>query len=154
MNWYVRRHDGSVLYSKATRNRSTKEVEELARNHLSQGAIYGMYDYVGLSTDIMVHFETFINDLDRRGIAVELFLSPYNPVYYEAIETNEYYKNFLEVELYLKALAGNQNLSLMGSYDPRVYGCEQRDVFDEHHTRESCLEKIFDSHDLNSNTNN
>ena len=144
-DWYVKRYDGSVLYSKNLRNISPEEVAEDTRKKLNERHLYGLSNFDRIDPNAKLQFEAFVSDLTGRGITVEIFLSPYNPIFYQEMESNEKYRNVLEVELYLHSLAEKQQFLIMGSYDPHKYGCGQEDFIDEHHPRTSCLEKILNN---------
>ena len=88
-------------------------------------------------------FEAFVSDLSGRGIVVEIVLTPYHPIVYEAIVNSEQYQTVLRVEDYMKAFARREGVPLYGSYDPYIYECGPAEFYDGLHPKESCLTRLW-----------
>ena len=70
---------------------------------------------------------------------------PYHPYAYEKIiEKN---KNYFEIEYILKSEDFNDNVKVLGSFNP-VFSCLDSEFYDGYHPKRSCLKKIFNNNIL------
>lgn len=138
----VKLADGSLVYDKAMRDRSTEETEREAVSYATRWR-EGI-DRVGLlQADRQAEFEALLDLLERRGIEVVLYLGPYHPTTYAYFLRERNLRLGGAVEDYLRAEAKRRGISILGSYDPSRAGVEAGDFFDALHVRESGVEKIF-----------
>jgi hypothetical protein len=54
----------------------------------------------------------------------------------------------IEIEKYLRDFASNQNILLLGSFDPQKYNFVSSDFFDYLHGDEIVAKRIFEGHAL------
>lgn len=134
--------DGSVEYSRQTREMSREEVNAAALDYIS-GKIYQIEDYNSLDDDLKAEFEDLVSYFVNEGIEVIFYLPPYHPIVYKYINKHEKYREVLLAEKYFKDFAIDNSIELYGSYDPACCDCNEEDFFDGMHLKRSGLNKIF-----------
>jgi peptidoglycan/LPS O-acetylase OafA/YrhL len=79
--------------------------------------------------------------LVSNGVVVELFLTPYHPVFFQRMVAEK--PIYMQIEGRFIDLANDLGLRLLGSYDPNKVGCLEREFFDGMHPRGSCMAKAL-----------
>ncbi len=95
---------------------------------------------VGWSEDNIHFLSAVIKDMSQRKIEVILFLPPVSPeVYLESgmIGRFDLLMNRLE------SLAVENDIRILGSYNPISFGCAEIDFLDETHASTACIKRIF-----------
>ena len=49
---------------------------------------------------------------------------------------------FLELEQKFRDIAFQQEIQIIGSYDPNIVGCTSDEFYDAMHPKESCMQKV------------
>lgn len=140
INSGMKRSDGSILYPAKIRFQSDKETQEKARQYLIR-PIYNVENYKTISN--LKIFQNFINYLIKQNVEVIFILPPYHPIVYDYFKKNSEYHNILKIESYLRAYAKKNNITILGSYNPYLYGFSSSDFTDGMHGKSSVVEKIL-----------
>lgn len=138
----VKLADGSLVYDAAMRGRSAEEADRLA---LEYGVKWrDRIDGVSrLDAARQTEFEDFVDHLLARGVQVTIYLGPYHPTTYEYFLRERDLRVGGKVEDYLRSMATDRDIEVLGSYDPGRAGVGPEDFFDALHVRESGVAKIF-----------
>jgi peptidoglycan/LPS O-acetylase OafA/YrhL len=129
------RRDGSRVYNISYANKSLKEVE----HDVLSFASYAMtpFEY---SMENKILFERFILSL-RDSHKVILVLSPYHPKLFSYLETHS--PHFLRIENDVREFATENNIQVVGSYNPMVAGCTRDEFYDGMHPKPNCIYRIL-----------
>ena len=132
--------DGSIYYPYKDRFPNFEEVEKIAKSY-AQGSVYSLENYEELSN--IEIFEKLIAYLKNNGVNVYFYLTPYNPITYDILVSKEKYKIIDEVEIYVKEFAKQNNIKVVGSYDPHTINLKNEHFFDGMHSLDTAYEIIF-----------
>ncbi|MDN5114479.1 hypothetical protein [Aliarcobacter butzleri] len=132
--------DGSIYYPYKDRFPNFNEVEKIAKSY-AQGNVYSLEKYEEISNIEL--FEKLINYLKYNGVNVYFYLTPYHPITYDILLSNEKYKIIDKAEIYLKEFAKHNSIKLVGSYNPHNYNLKNNDFFDGMHSLDIAYEIIF-----------
>ena len=133
--------DGSLYYSMSQRRPNTKVVKQLAINFTKKGQVPFLERFSQLSN--INKFEKFIAYLKKDGVKVIFVLFPYHPISYDLLINNPKYAIIQDVESYLRKFAKNNNIEIIGSYNPHKYNFTNKDFMDGMHGLEIVTETIF-----------
>jgi len=111
--------------------------------YISRKKIYGLKHFVKIDPELRKMLERLLDLMKRDGVEVSLFLSPYHPVVYDYISTADDYRIMLEVENYLRVLADENGIRIVGSYDPIRLNLSKTDFYDGMHPTTEAINKIF-----------
>lgn len=139
VNDYLRGSDGSIYYPSGIYSPSEKNLL-MQSKHYTTGGIYSLENYHELS--FIKEFNTFIKYLKKSGTTVTFFLAPYNPVPYDILGENSKYR-IDEVEVYLREYAKENDIQVLGSYNPHTFNLNMMDFFDGMHVKEESIKRIF-----------
>ena len=142
--------DGSLVYAKYIRNRTEAEVRLRAASNARRGAIYALGGFQELDGRVMRALDLFVQLTQRDGSQLVFFLPPYHSAAFEIIGVSSKYKVFREVEPFLRQLATDREVPVVGSYDPLRAGCTDAEFTDDMHPRDSCVARLFGELDLSS----
>ena len=78
--------------------------------------------------------------LKNKGIEVVLLLAPYHPDLFLRMQKER--PIFLELEQKFRDIAFQQEIQIIGSYDPNIVGCTSDEFYDAMHPKESCMQKV------------
>ena len=137
----IRDIDDSLYYPLSQRTPKEKEVKESAINYAKDGQVYSLEKFDKMSN--IEEFENFINYLKRNGVKVTFVLFPYHPISYDLLINNPKYAIIQDVESYLRKFAKNNNIEIIGSYNPHKYNFTNKDFMDGMHGLEIVTETIF-----------
>lgn len=126
--------DGVHIYAVDYLNKSPAEIAAEFDGLLN----YSMDRYV-FSPARKAIFENMLKAM--QGYNIRLVLSPYHPDLYARMKAQR--PVFLEIETMFRALAEQQGIAVMGSYDPEVVGCGVEDFYDGMHPNSTCMRKLF-----------
>lgn len=129
------RSDGSRIYDSAYANRSPGQILRGIEGALD----YSMKDHV-FDPGRREIFEKLVTYSSRRA-RVALVLSPYHPALYRMMERDR--REFLAAEAMFIEIGGKLGVDVVGSYDPAVAGCDEKDFHDVSHPKDSCLAKVL-----------
>lgn len=132
--------DGSIYYPYDTRYPNFEKVEKNAKAYAS-GSVYSLEKFNKISNIEL--FESFIIYLKNQDSIVYFYLPPYNPITYDILISKEKYQTINSVEKYLVNFAEQNNIELIGSYNPHKYGFSNSDFSDGMHSLDVVYEIIF-----------
>ena len=87
------------------------------------------------------NLQMLVNYIKNLNVKVSLILSPYHPEIYSLMRSQK--PIFLEIENKFRDFADQNNIEIIGSYDPNTFGCQSDEFFDGMHPKSSCMGKIF-----------
>ncbi len=132
--------DGSIYYPYKNRFPDFNEVSNIAKSY-AKGSVYSLENYKELSNTEL--FEKLITYLKDNKVNVYFYLTPYNPITYDILISNEKYKIINEAENYLKKFAKENNIKIVGSYNPHNLKLKNEHFFDGMHSLDTAYEIIF-----------
>lgn len=135
--------DGSLVYGNEVRNRTIENVRTRAIGNAKRGSIYALNDFRSLNSDLTELLGKFIHIIIEDGVTPVIFLPPYHPLTYQVISSKSDYKSVIETEKYIRLLANKHNITVFGSYDPNLAGCNEAQFTDDMHPKEECINSIF-----------
>lgn len=147
----IRRADGSISYPDEAKRVSTAEVERLAHRYANAGAVDYFDGYTQMDENLMNILRQFVEAMHERRVRVVFFLSPFHPYVYSTFVNSERYAILDRIEQFYRRLAQQEDVPLIGSYNPTLYGCGPDEFYDGIHAKESCVDRIFD-HDRGNRT--
>lgn len=136
------RSDGSRVNSLRTSVTRVEEINKLAREY-GKPPVYNLANFK-FSEKLTSDFLKLVDYLGKDARVV-FVLPPYHPISYPLI--NKEYPDISKVEQMLRSEASRRNISVIGSYDPKVAGCVESDFSDGMHPTAKCWEKIFSRSD-------
>jgi hypothetical protein len=139
----TRLSDGSMTYGTSVRNETPQQVLETAITTASK-PLPGLTDYKPDDYEVKL-FEKFIEYLQSKHIAVILTITPYHPVIYNEVATNNAYKLVLKNENYIRSFAASHHIFCLGSYNPERTHTTNSDFLDSFHLKTASLYRIFNT---------
>jgi hypothetical protein len=136
------RYDGSRVESRRTSEPSVDVINNLAREY-AKPPVYNLANF-RFSNKNMGDFLKLVDYLEKDSHVV-FVLPPYHPLAYPLI--NQAYPEICNIEKMLREEAAKRSISVIGSYDPQVIGCEETDFSDGMHPTARCWEKIISESD-------
>jgi hypothetical protein len=136
----LREPDGSIRYKFSDRYPNFENVKEKAINY-TRGDIYSLEKFEKMSNIEL--FEKFIEYLKTKNVNIYFYLPPYNPIVYDALVENKNYIIIKNVENYLHDFAQKQQIKIIGSYNPHLYGLTNENFFDGMHSLDNAYDIIF-----------
>jgi hypothetical protein len=91
-------------------------------------------------------FEDLLHYLKTHGVTVVLLLPPLHPDVYQTCLHDPRYSITIKVEAYLRQLARNNSIAVVGSFDPGRYGFRAEDFADEIHGHDTVMQKLFETY--------
>lgn len=137
---HLKMPDGSIYYEYKYRYPNDDEVKKIALEY-TQGSVYQIERFNELSNIQL--FEKFIEYFKNNNVNIYFYLPPYNPIAYDILILNEKYKIINEAENYLKKFAKENNIKLVGSYNPHNLNLKNEHFFDGMHSLDIAYEIIF-----------
>lgn len=125
-------YDGSHIYNEGYVNKKNK----IDLNILNYKMKKFSYDKSSIK-----NLKMFISYLKDNNINVTLFLTPYHQTIYQAFKTKK--PIFIEIENWFRNFAEENNIEIIGSYDPSYIGCLPDEFYDGMHPKSSCIKRVF-----------
>lgn len=141
----VRRADGTGKPAASTRAVNEHEVAMQAAYYVPGHQVTGLGKFKTIDPFADMLLENLVKHIKSRVGRVIFYLGPYHPIAYDDLIAHPLYRVIRTVEDRLRALAKSQNITVLGSYDPRRARCPAREFTDPMHFRIACLERIFKS---------
>jgi hypothetical protein len=138
---FIKKQDGSVCYPYAARKIADIDTIKSAKKYIEQD-VYSLEHFDKLSNTLL--FEKLIALLRRDNVQIVLIMPPYHPIVYSHLANNKKYVFVLETENYIRNFAKNNNIIVLGSYNPSINGFTGYDFTDGMHGKESVMQKLFD----------
>ena len=136
----LRMPDGSIYYPYKERFPNFDEVGKVAKSY-AQGNVYSLEKYEKLSN--LELFEGLVKYLKNNEVNIYFYLPPYNPITYDILVSKDKYKFIEKSEDYLRNFAKQNDIKLVGSYNPHKYNLKNSDFFDGMHSLDIVYEIIF-----------
>ncbi|MFH1254474.1 MAG: hypothetical protein V1646_03520 [bacterium] len=96
-----------------------------------------------LTTNLIVEFAAFIKLLQKDQVRIIFFLAPFHQDFYEKIITKPEYEIVLKIQEYFINFAKQNNIEIVGSYNPITCNCYITDFRDPIHPINSTTKKIL-----------
>jgi hypothetical protein len=141
VNDFVIDIDGSLHYPSKVKNIDEKVIKQKALLFLEEGNVYGLSEFNELTNTVL--FEQFIDYLQMNNVKIVFFMHPYNPITYNSLKLNPKYFNLQHSEEYIRRMAKEKTICVLGSFDPSQEGFSSEDFFDGMHGHETVSKKIL-----------
>lgn len=139
----TRMADGSQLYSEEFCSRPQTDVDFDALS-IVNGYFFRLEGMQEVDPELASQFEKFIIYAQDKGVKITFILPPYHPLVYDtALGQASRFPGFFEIEPYIRDFAEKMNITVYGSFDPLVSGCDSSDFYDGLHIRRESFCKIF-----------
>lgn len=139
-------YQGLHIYSTQEENKRFIENKEFSIKSILN---YGYMNQYEFSQSHLNNLNQLLEFAKLYNVEVSFFFSPYMPsVYKEFLYIDS---DIIEVEKKLMEFAENNDIKVLGSYDPNKYGCDWQYFYDGMHPVKECLDIIMDSTHHNSN---
>lgn len=139
----IKRADGSFGYPRSIRDRTVAEVRILATERSCPPYMLDLERSHGPDPVPMERLEKFLAYLKNTKTEIVLCLIPYHPIAYGTISSSGPYSSVQASEAYYRRLAADDDMPILGSYDPSKNGCLENEFDDGVHPRISCLDKAL-----------
>ncbi len=96
-----------------------------------------------ISPEAQKNFAWLIEKLKAAQTRVILYLPPYHPEAYRLLLQSPIYQSLAPMEEYVQRFAREQQVQVIGSYDPARIAMDQDSFFDGSHLTEEAIQKIF-----------
>ncbi|WP_299615513.1 hypothetical protein [Pelagibius sp.] len=138
---FIKRPDGSVLFSREIRTRSAAYVDDYAATVLDHPVGRGLA-FTSLDPCKTAVFQAFLDLLQHDGTTVILAMLPYHPTAFRLLESDR--AVLAQVDGFVRQLAAQRSLAVLGAFDPGQSDCGQTDFLDMHHPKQPCIERILE----------
>lgn len=135
--------DGAYSYDKKYRESSVSEALTAAKDYASRETVYSLGEFNELDARSRLKFEKFLDYLLARRIKVIFFLPPYHPYLYDYLASSPKYSIILEAEKYFRKKALENNITVIGSYDPKSCGLGEADFYDAMHPKREAVARLL-----------
>jgi hypothetical protein len=133
--------DGSLTESQKIRSKNEDKVAaDIIKLPTSCPASFNSR----MSSEKIYLFTKFIEEVRKEKIKIEFWLAPVHPIAYNEMLNNPKCRIGIETENYIRRFAEENNLILLGSYNPSKFGLSAGDFYDEKHPKRDAVQKIFD----------
>ena len=137
--------DGSWRYDSKILSLSDVEVENCAKEYVNNDMGGGITKSADIDAEFKDDLFKTLNYLLEKGVKIDFFLCPYQPLIYERAKSkSDLWHIILDTEVLIREYAEKNNLSVIGSFNPLVNGCDESDFFDARHFRYESLKEKFD----------
>ena len=135
---FVREPDGSIHFPKEMSG--LRMIKDGPSN-----AMPDMYFKDFNSLNATEQFEGLVRYLQGHGVRVVFLLPPFHAAAYRSCFANPKYGVVPRIETYLRDFARRNGITVIGSYDPALYGFRGEDFFDGTHGHDIVMQKIFEN---------
>lgn len=105
--------------------------------------IFGFENFHELSPRIQTDFENIVNELQKHNVNVVFMFIPRPPTLWNYIQNDSKYDMFNVGETYLRQLALEKNIDILGSYNPSVVGAKDTDYYDPYHGKAEFMDRLI-----------
>lgn len=129
--------DGSFFWSRAVYEAPQSVVDEKARTchyHLFK-------DFYDLSDERVALFTKLVESIKADGVKIYFMCNPYHPIFYKNILKLQ---GVVEAIDFIETYAKDNNIPVIGSFNPADVGLDGSDFYDGPHVRKECLDKIIE----------
>ncbi len=140
-DFVLRLPDGALVYSLADTTLTRAELERRVLKNIQSGPSSGSSQHI--SPTAQRRFEGFVRGIQRDGVKLYFFLSPYNPLYRNRLRGTPTDTFLEDAEAYYRTFARAARIQLIGSYDPDRTGCDADEFVDGLHPTLPCITRIW-----------
>ena len=133
---YTKRYDGSIYYPKSFREREQSVVDQ----ECEKWTFDAYNNFSEISQNRVVMFEKAINRALKNSKLVIFYMCPMHPIFYDRLKNEIWMK---QCEDYIKAFANNNNIKIIGHFNPACDGLKNTDFYDASHARNETVDTIF-----------
>lgn len=135
--------DGSYSYKRAYRETSISEALKAAKDYAGRETVYSLGSFHELDGKLIFKFEKFLDYLLSKDIKVIFFLPPYHPFLYAYLADSLKYNRIVEAERYFRKVALENNIPVIGSYNPANCGLGEGDFYDAMHPKTEAVARLL-----------
>jgi len=103
-----------------------------------------------ITPEYTLTFENYIQTLQERDITLIFLCAPFHPLRYmrhlNAEEKNPEISSLADMEAYIRNFADENDILVIGSYDPHMYNLTGKDFYDGIHPKPQAIAKIISAH--------
>jgi hypothetical protein len=140
---FVREPDGSVHFPYKLRFKKDERTNPYPSDNMPIGYLNHFESLSGFEL-----FGNFLRYLQEQEVEVILLLLPFHPSVYKLFNDNPRCQIVISLEQYLKNFALENNIKVIGSYDPGRYQLRGMDFFDDTHGHEIVAKKVIQEYRL------
>lgn len=134
--------DGSIIFDRRLRS---KPASEVATEAIAYGRMPTLSrSFTAVDPELSRKFEFLLDTMTGDGARVELMLAPFHPVAYRTMLETDPNKMVQRVESYLRQVANDKKIDLIGSFDPGVVCLGPTDFYDPYHPTEDAINRLID----------
>lgn len=150
---WIRNQDGTWGWPDYYYNGSSEAVDAIVEKNLLNSPLQMYGGFYEVKAERVKLFETFILYLKKKGVHVVFYLSPIHPGVYQRILSDPLYELVLRQEQYFRRFASENNIPVIGSYDPCYWNLTSSDYFpfDSYHLRPEAVARIFETGPVTAN---
>lgn len=131
------RTDGSFTWQRAVREAPQSIIDEKA--HTTHFHLYK--DYYDISKKRVALFTKLLERMKADGIKIHFVCSPFHPVFYKKLLQLKGARDAFD---YVDRYAKENNIPLIGSFNPADEGLTESDFYDGPHVRKEIMDKIIE----------
>lgn len=131
------RTDGSFCWSRSVREAPQAVIDGKARTthfHLFK-------DFNDISEDRVALFTKLMENVKADNVKIHFVCSPFHPIFYRKLLKS---KGAMDAMDFFKNYANNNNIQLIGSFNPADEGLNGSDFYDGPHIRKEVLDRIVE----------
>lgn len=140
-DFILRMPDGALVYALPDTRLSRAELERRVLKSIQSGPSSRIGQHI--SPTAQRQFEEFVRGIQRDGVKLYFFLSPYNPLYRSRLTGTPADKFLDDAEAYYRTIARAANMPVIGSYDPDRTRCQAEEFVDGLHPLLPCITRIW-----------
>ena len=134
--------DGQI-YANDVETRETRVVDEVVPT-------LELHHIPSISADSVQTFENYVHSLIEINVTPIFFCTPYHPIIYarhqSEKEDNPTVTSLEDLEAYVRDFAHQNEILVIGSYNPHTYNLTSADFYDDVHPRPQAISKIIIAH--------
>jgi hypothetical protein len=127
--------DGSFYWGKSVRETPQSVVDEEAKTELFN--LYNNFD--SISSKRVALFTRLIEGIKGDNVTIYFVCPPFHPIFYKKLLNT---KGAVDAFNLIDSFAINNNIPIIGSFNPADEGLNKSNFYDGPHVRIECLEKI------------
>lgn len=132
--------DGSLVYYDEYREAAPDYVDQLIRKYM-EGDIYSIENFKELDAELRLQYEQLVDTLLAEEMELIIYLEPYHPIMLK--EASENYPIVFEAERWLKKMAADRSLRVIGSFDHTKLDFDADDFYDAMHLKQSAVTELI-----------
>jgi hypothetical protein len=137
---------GAYTWSENRREMPVAKVRSGVEDTIAKDVCANSFGFIELDRNLKQKFVNLVQIMKKDGVKVVIFLPPFHPLAYDAYMHSNKCKIINDVEVFLRSVAKTYDLTVVGSYDPKLFSLSEADFYDEMHFRDGKLNdfsKIF-----------